>query len=31
MNYWLSVLGENALLVSQRIAELPQSAGTPLA
>jgi hypothetical protein len=31
MNYWLSVLGENALLVSQRIAELPRSAGTPLA
>src|SRR6266567_2619894 len=26
MNYWLSVLGENALLVSQRIAELSPSA-----
>jgi hypothetical protein len=31
MNYWLLVLGENALLVSQCIAELPQSAGTLLA
>ena len=30
MNYWLSVLGENALLVSQP-AELPRSAGTSLA
>ena len=25
MNYWLSVLGENALLISQRIAELSQA------
>ena len=31
MNYWLSVLGENALLVSQRITELPQSARMPKA
>ena len=31
MNYWLSVLGENALLASQTIAELSQPAGTPAA
>ena len=29
MNYWLSVLGENAMLVSQRIAELSGSARRP--
>jgi hypothetical protein len=29
MNYWLSVLGENAMLVSQRIAELSQFAEQP--
>ena len=29
MNYWLSVLGENAMLVSQRIAELSPAAGRP--
>jgi hypothetical protein len=29
MNYWLSVLSENALLASQTIAELSQPAGTP--
>jgi len=29
MNYWLSVLGENALLATQTIAELSQPAGTP--
>jgi hypothetical protein len=31
MNYWLSVLSENALLASQTIAELSQPAGTPTA
>jgi hypothetical protein len=31
MNYWLSVLSENALLASQAIAELAQPAGTPAA
>jgi hypothetical protein len=31
MNHWLSVLGENALLASQTIAELAQPAGTPAA
>jgi len=31
MNYWLSVLSENALLASQTIAELTQPARTPLA
>ena len=30
-NYWLSVLSENTLLVAQRIAELPQTAGAPTA
>jgi hypothetical protein len=29
MNYWLSVLGENALLASQTIAQLAQPAVTP--
>jgi hypothetical protein len=29
MNYWLSVLGENAMLVSQRIAELSPAAERP--
>jgi hypothetical protein len=31
MNYWLSVLSENALLASQAIAEVSQPAGTPAA
>ena len=31
MNYWLAVLGENALLASQTIAEVSQPAGTPTA
>jgi hypothetical protein len=31
MNYWLSVLSENALLASQSIAELSQPAATPTA
>jgi hypothetical protein len=31
MNYWLSVLSENALLATQSIAELSQPARTPLA
>jgi len=31
MNYWLSVLGENALLASQAIAQLAQPAATPAA
>jgi hypothetical protein len=31
MNYWLSVLSENALLASQTIANLAQPAGTPAA
>src|SRR5215468_5435987 len=30
MNYWLSVLGENALLASQTISEASQPAGTPV-
>ena len=30
MNYWLSVLSENALLASQTIAELSQPAETPM-
>jgi hypothetical protein len=30
MNYWLSVLSENALLASQTLAELSQPAGTPV-
>jgi hypothetical protein len=30
MNYWLSVLSENALLASQTIAELSQPAGRRL-
>jgi hypothetical protein len=29
MNYWLSVMSENALLASQTIAEMSQPAGTP--
>ena len=29
MNYWLSVLSDNAMLVSQRIAELSPAAGRP--
>jgi len=29
MNYWLSVLGENAMLVAQRIAELSPAAERP--
>ena len=31
MNYWLSVLSENALLATQSIAELSQPAATPAA
>jgi hypothetical protein len=31
MNYWLSVLSENALLASQAIAEVSEPAGTPAA
>ena len=29
MNYWLSVLSDNAMLISQRIAELSPAAGRP--